>query len=124
MPSLLGKMIKVKIASTGKHYLMGELLDTVSVECRPHPHAPPMTTGAVSGLERWRIKQGEDCLDMLDITCACSKNSTAEVTAASKWVWQDMKTADIVLVLLLLMLTVLIYFRFPKILKVMEKMFS
>ena len=45
----MGKLIKVKITSAGKHYLTGEVVVGSNIQLNR-----PLAKGKVSGLERWR----------------------------------------------------------------------
>ena len=46
--NLMGKMVEVKITSSGKHYLMGELVEHSEVR-RPATVPAPLSRGQVSG---------------------------------------------------------------------------
>lgn len=52
--SLLGKMFEVVIASTGKHYLKGEVATESLVHAPTRP--TPLPHGTISGAKEWREK--------------------------------------------------------------------
>ena len=45
----MGKLVEVSIVSTGKHYLVGKLVNEKEVH-RPKDVPPPLTKGQVSGI--------------------------------------------------------------------------
>ena len=51
-PALLGKMVQVVIANTGKHFLKGHIMEKSLVQLLPRPH--PFPPGHVSGVQTWK----------------------------------------------------------------------
>ena len=52
--NLLGRMVDVDIVSTGKHYLMADLVKTGAPH-RPESVPPPLQQGQVSGLPEAQV---------------------------------------------------------------------